>query len=165
MSAWCEVGQVEEYLKSVAGRNWNPDSILLRIERATLTIKTDLGGVLTKTQLDAWDADLAVVPPTIQMLCAGLAAANVLQDYVQMQSLADPQSKAGGLFKMYVSSRDAIIKNKGILTTSDSDNTVITITASTITSSTATATPVFSRGTSSSSPGTLDNFNNREYDS
>ena len=156
MTAWCDVDQVNKRLASVEGKNYTPDDVLLRIEDATLTIKTDLGVVLTKTQLDAWDAALTAVPPAIQMLCAGLAAANVLQDFVQLNSIADPQSKAGGLFKSYKDLRDSILRNKGIITTSDTDNTSITTTAATLISSTYSQLPVFSR--SFNGEGSLDNY-------
>jgi hypothetical protein len=157
MSSWCEVAEVEQHLGKVEGPNYTAEDMAIRIERATTIVKADLAGILTVTLLDAWDADVTVIPPVIRMATASLAAAHVLQDFAQFQSTSDRQSKAGGLYLSYQNVKDAIIKNKNVIITSDKNNAALATSAAVIHSSTMGKTPVFSIGDSTTT-GTLDNF-------
>lgn len=138
MPLWCEAIDVAELLDGMQGNNFDASHFPSRIDKARDLIITELAGKFPKATLDEWDADVSAVPPTIRMVCANIAAALILQVFVQDNSLGDQTSKAGGFYKFAMDRIKSIKADTSTVATGADDNTSVA-SASGIVASTKTA--------------------------
>lgn len=145
MIAWCEAADVELYLGSVTGRNFDESHIETNIGSARDRIIERLAGKFPTETLDAWDAALDAVPPSIRRITAKLAAAYLLEGFADGQSTADVTSCAGGYYRDCTQSLDDIKRNSASVVTSQADSAPVSKASALIYSTTETADKTFTR--------------------
>lgn len=152
---FCDIADVEKQLGRPAGSAWSSDDISQSIEDATIDIKTKLvGGAVDQDTLDDWDSGDA--PNEIRLICARLAAADVLEKKSN-QSTSDRTTKAAGLQRKAENALNDILNKKTALF--DSDNAKVSTFHQGAKVTTSGQTPHFTMGnTGNDSEGTLDGF-------
>lgn len=139
MPNWCEASDVQALLAGLAGNNFDASNYDAAIVQSRDVIITELAGKFPKATYDDWDVDVSAVPPTIKMVCAKIAAALILEVWVEGNSVGDSLSKAGGFYKFAMDRIKSIKADTSTVATGADDNTSVA-SASGIVASTKTAT-------------------------
>ncbi len=145
--AWCESADVDALLAGLSGNNFDASHFDAAIVQSRDVIITEMAGKFPTTTYDAWDADLAAVPPTIKMVCAKIAAALILEVWVEGNSIGDTQSKAGGYYKFAMDRIKSIKADNSTVATGVSDNTPVATASSAVATNKATTDRVFTKTT------------------
>lgn len=138
MPLWCEAADLQKLLAGIQGTNFDASHYDQAITDARDVIITELAGKFPKATYDDWDVDVSAVPPTIKMVCAKIAAALILEVWVEGNSVGDSLSKAGGFYKFAMDRIKSIKADTSTVATGADDNTSVA-SASGIVASTKTA--------------------------
>lgn len=147
MAQWCDPTDVQALLAGLAGNNFDASHYDAAIVQSRDVIITELAGKFSEATYDAWDADLDAVPPTIKMVCAKIAAALILEVWVEGNSIGDSQSKAGGFYKFAMDRIRSIKADTSMVATGASDNAPVATANSVIATNKATTDRVFTKTT------------------
>lgn len=118
MALWCKVEDVYGELGPITGANFTPLDVEGEIAKAVTDIIMLLSGQVDADTHSAWDSAANNVPPAITSLCAKYTAVKILARFVPGQSIADPQSRAGSLYKLFSDAIKSINRNSLFLQTS-----------------------------------------------